>query len=145
MHLFILLLLLFIMICILTGHVWILLYAGSRFLLLLSALLVLFFFICLVRLLFMKRKPAHFTRIDFKNEFSNYLVAFYQVGDKEYPCIFPEEGIFRSVFYNPDRKCHVYINERKGILFDPVSLITIVAGFFAGIGFTALISLLFFI
>ncbi len=92
MHLFILLLLLFIMVCILTGHVWILLYAGSRFLLLLSALLVLFFFICLVRLLFMKRKPAHFTRIDFKNEFSNYQVAFIRSGIRNIPAYSPKRG-----------------------------------------------------
>ena len=145
MHLFVLLLLLFITVCIIAGHVEIILFIGARVLLVLSALLVVFFLICLIRLLFMRRKPAHFTRIDYKTEDSLYQVAFYQVGDKEYPCIFPEEGVFRNVFYNPERKCHVFLDARKGVLFDPVSLITIFLGFFAGLTFGTVIWFLFFI
>ena len=145
MHLFVLLVLLFITVCIIAGRVEILIFVGARVLLLLSALLVVFFLICLIRLLFMKRKTAHFSRIDYKTEDSLYQVAFYQVGDKEYPCIFPEEGIFRSFFYNPDRKCHVFLCERRGNLFDPVSFITIILGFFSGILFGTVIWFLFFI
>ena len=145
MHLFVPLVLLFITFCLITGQIKLLIFVGARILLLLSVLLVIFFLICLLRLLFMKRKPARFTRIDYKPDGSLYQVAFYQVGDKEYPCIFPEEGIFRSFFYNPDRECHVFLSERREVLFDPVSLITILLGFFAGILFAAVIWLLFFL
>lgn len=145
MNVIIPILLLIIVICFFIGRIDIILMGGAYILLGLSAILVLFFLICLIRLLFMKRREAHFTRIDFVREDSLYQVAFYRVGEREYPCIFPEEGIFRSYFYNPKRTCHVLINERKGRLFDPVSLITIVFGFFAGIAFGTLVLFLFFI
>lgn len=144
MHLVISILLLIIVICFFIGRIDIILMGGAYILLGLSAILVLFFLICLIRLLFMKRREAHFTRIDYVREDSLYPVAFYQVGDREYPCIFPEEGIFRSYFYNPNRRCHVLLNERKGRLFDPISLITIIFGFLAGIAFGTLVCFLFF-
>lgn len=141
----ILILLVFITGCLIFGRVDIVLIGGAGLLMVLSAILVLFFLFCLLRLIFMRRREAHFTRIDYPRENSLYEVAFYNVGGKEYPCIFPEEGIFRSYFYNPDRRCHVFLNERNGRLFDPVSLITIIFGFFAGLAFGTIVYLLFFI
>lgn len=130
--------------CLILGRIDIVLIGGAGLLLLLSAILVLFFSVCLVRLIFMRRREAHFTRIGFADEKGWYEVAFYDVDGTEYPCIFPEEGIFRSYFYNPKRRCHVFLNERNGRLFDPISLITIIFGFFAGIAFGVLVYLLFF-
>lgn len=141
----ILILLVFITGCLIFGRIDIVLIGGAGLLMVLSAILVLFFLVCLLRLIFMRRREAYFTRIDYPRESSFYEVAFYNVGGKEYPCIFPEEGIFRSYFYNPNRRCHVFLNERNGRLFDPVSLITIIFGFFAGLAFGTIVYLLFFI
>ncbi len=99
----------------------------------LSLLLLMFFF---VRMLFAKKKTAHFSRID-KSPNSRFKAAYYVIDDTEYPNVFPEEGFFRSKLYRSDRSCTVLLARNKKFVFDKFSCATCTIGFILGIATAA--------
>ncbi len=122
-----------ILFCILTGHQGYLLYTAAGVLLAASSFLVIMFTYCLVRLILAERKEARFTRVDTPTPTSTHKVAFYQIGDTEYPCLFPEEGILRRRLYRTDRTYRVWLMQKRGRVFDRYSVITIIFGLIAGL------------
>ena len=133
MQYIILLLAIGILSCVLTGNAGVLFYVGAGILLLLSASLVLLFVYSLFLLLRAKRVDAVFTRVGQRDEEDFHKVAFYRINGTEYPCLFPEEGIFRKKFYKTDRICRVRFHKKRGCVFDRYAIITTVAGLSGGL------------
>lgn len=105
-------------------------------------LFTLGFWICGICLLFSRRKEARFTRMgDTKS--SRFQVAYYLVEGKEYPCIFPKEGIYEDKLYQTDKIYHVMLNKRMGKVFDRFALTTCVLGLLFGTGVSAGIGMIF--
>ncbi len=96
-----------------------------------AVLLTLGFLFCNICLLFSKRKAAKFVRMDCIKS-NKYQVAYYLVEGKEYPCMFPKEGIMEERLYNKDKAYHVMLNERLGKVFDRFAVATCVLGLIFG-------------
>ena len=96
-----------------------------------AVLLAIGFLICNICLLFSKRKEAKFLRMDFVKG-SKYQVAYYLVEGKEYPCLFPKEGIMEEKLYNKEAMYHVLLNEKLGRVFDRFAVATCVLGLLFG-------------
>lgn len=124
-----------IAISLLTGNVGILLFGMSGLILLTSGFLVVIFSICLVFLLTSKWKDATFVGIDLPSEKAKFKVAFYCVEGEEIPCLFPEEGVFRSKFYREDRSYRVLVNRFLGKVFDRYAIATCIVGLTCGLLF----------
>ncbi len=122
-----------ILFCVLTGNPGLVLYIGAGVLLLISAVLVLLFLYCVVLLLRSERHEAVFTKVDHPTPESSHKVAFYRIGDTEYPCLFPEEGILRGKLYRTDRTYHVRLLRKRECVFDRYAVITTVFGLIAGL------------
>lgn len=97
-----------------------------------SVLLTSGFLFCNICLLFSKRKEAKFVRMDYSPS-SKYQVAYYLVEGKEYPCMFPKEGIMEEMLYNKNKTYHVMLNERLERVFDRFAVVTCVLGFAFGL------------
>lgn len=92
-----------------------------------SALFTLAFVFCCICLLFSKRKEARFVRMgQVKNR--GFQVAFYLVDGEEYPCIFPQEGVWVDKLYQKEKTYHVMLNKRMGKVFDRFAFTTSVLG-----------------
>ncbi|MDD7515401.1 hypothetical protein [Ruminococcus flavefaciens] len=112
--------------------IWLLFGAAAiiAFLFAASMILLTVFFI---RLLFAKRhKGASFSRID-KSPRSSFKVAYYIIDGTEYPCIFPEEGFFRSKLYRSDKSCTVFLTRNKKYVYDKFACTTCTIGFLLSI------------
>ena len=128
MEILILLVIAGIAVCVFTGNPGYILLAAAGILLLLFVLMTILFLYCTLRLVFSKKKGAVFVRIDKPGEDSRFKVAFYMVDGREYPCLFPEEGVFRSKLYRKERKCHVFVNYRMEKVFDRYAVTTCILG-----------------
>ena len=136
------------------------------------AAMVIIFTIALVLLIFSKRKKARFVRIDLPYRSDRYKCAYYRIcsdpartgfcsdsateatgspaGDnsslentEEYPCIFPEEGVFRKKLYNPEKECTVFLVKRFRRVFDRYAVITTIIGLVFGLGMGGLLLAMF--
>ena len=87
--------------------------------------MTLFFAVCVLTMIFSKRKKAVFSRVE-RAEGSKFKVAWYDIDGEEFPCIFPSEP---EGMYKKDRKCSVIYNRRIGRVFDIWSCMTCVLGF----------------
>jgi len=94
---------------------------------LLVNILLLYFF---VRMIFSEYKSAEFSRIE-KSEPWKMDVAYYIVEGKEYPCVFPAEGVMNSKLYKKNRKYHVMVNERMECVYDRFACTTCILGVIA--------------
>ena len=80
----------------------------------------------------------------FKGILENDAVAVGLVGlVEEYPCIYPEEGIFRKKLYNPDKECTVFLTKRFRRVFDRYAVITTIIGLVFGLGMGGLLLAMF--
>lgn len=112
-----------------------------NYLLLASAILIcvfagaltLGFVYCSVGLLFSKRKEAKFLRID-RHKSAKFQVAYYLVEGKEYPCIFPKEGILENKLYRKDKTYHVMLNKKMQRVYDRFAIATCVLGLVFSVG-----------
>ena len=134
-----------IFVSVVMGKLGVILYGASLFLLILSGLLVLIFFLCSLLLLASKWKEAKFLRIDFPAEGAKFKVAFYLVEGEEIPCLFPEEGVFRKFFYREDRTYHVLYHAKLDRVFDRFSVATCVLGLICGGGLGAILIGMYFV
>ena len=123
-----------VLISVLTGNWGIIFFGVTGFLLFFSGLLVITFLICSVLLLTSKWREARFLRVDLPSEKSRYKVAYYLVDEKEIPCLFPEEGIFRKKLYRADKTYHVLLNNKLGKVFDRFAVATCILGLVFGTG-----------
>lgn len=87
-------------------------------------LLFIFFFIMLIT---SRKTEAVFTKTD-KRPNGKFNVAFYIIGDKEYPCIFPSEPNFRKLVYKEGKSYRVMLNNRMGAVFDKWAVTTCITG-----------------
>ncbi|MBR4724739.1 MAG: hypothetical protein IK071_03040 [Lachnospiraceae bacterium] len=154
-----------IVICVVIGKP-IYIYIGlSGIMLATCAAMVIIFTIALILLIFSKKKKARFVRVDSAYRSDRYKCAYYlvyegstdkdtlpedsqnggpsQAGGTEYPCIFPEEGIFRKKLYRADKDCTVFLNRRFHRVFDRYSLITTALGLTFGLGMGGLLLAMF--
>ena len=94
---------------------------------LLSALSELFFLLSFVLLLFTKRKPAAFLRLE-KGKHAG-LFAVYEMDQTEYKNLFPTDAILENVLY---RKKEVEVQVlkvgKRKLIFDNVTLLVIGLG-----------------
>lgn len=82
-----------------------------------TALLMLAFLCVTTAMLFSKKTEAQFVRTD-KNKKGSFNVAYYLIGDTEYPCAFPSEMLFRNRLYSADKPCRVRFCRRFNCVFD---------------------------
>lgn len=97
-----------------------------------SVLFTLAFLFCNICLLFSKRKEARFLRMDYVKG-GKHQAAYYLVEGKEYPCMFPKEGILEELLYNKEKQYHVLWNKKLGKVFDRFAVTTCVLGLFFGL------------
>ncbi len=133
-----------ILVSVLTGSVMYLLLGAAGLLFILSGLLVITFLICWGFLLTSKWKKARFLRVEPPSEKARYKVAYYLIEEREIPCLFPEEGIFRDKLYRTDKVYHVLFHKRLGRVFDRFAIATCTLGLICGIGLgTAILQMYF--
>jgi len=94
--------------------------------------MVIFFIISFFLMLSSKPAEAEFTRLDKRSPKGKFKQAFYMIDGKEYPNIFPEEGIMEKMLYKTDKKYTVRLN-RKGYVFDRFAISTCIIGFITSI------------
>ena len=105
-----------------------LLAAGGCLILLFLLFMVVFFVVCFTKMLTTKKVEAEFTRIGKRTPEARFNLAFYSIDGKEYPNIFPEEGIMEKMLYKTDRKYNVRLH-KKGYVFDRFAVTTCTIGF----------------
>ena len=91
-------------------------------------LLTIGFAYCIVRLLLSKRSEARFIRFD-KAPKGKLEVAYYLVGDGEYPCAFPREYVMENKLYSTDKIYNVMLDVRKKKVYDRYAITTCILGF----------------
>jgi hypothetical protein len=92
------------------------------------ALITLFFVYFIIRLLFSKHKKGEFSRID-KSPYNRFNTAYYIIDGKEYPNVFPSEGVIESKLYKKGRTYNVMLDRRGKYVFDRFSITTCITGF----------------
>ena len=123
---------------VLTGNPGMLFNIGYGVLLLVSAFLIIFFVYAVILLLRSEPKEAVFTRVDPPTPESSHKVAFCRIDGTEYPCLFPEEGIFRKKLYKSDRPCRVRFLRKRGRVLDRYAVTTTIVGLIAGLAIGAI-------
>ena len=94
--------------------------------------MVVFFIIFFFKMVGSARTEAEFTKIDKRTPTARFNLAFYKIDGKEYPNVFPEEGIMEKMLYKTDKKYYVRLN-RKGYVFDRFATTTCIIGFILSI------------
>ena len=112
---------------ILTANLNYILVAGVIVVGLFLGFLTLFFGYCTICLLCSKKKEASFVRMGQLGS-SEYQVAYYLVEGKEYPCIFPKEGILEDKLYQRDKTYYVMLNKKMDKVYDRFALVTCLLG-----------------
>ena len=95
--------------------------------LMVTAMLVLFFY-SLLRIAASEKSEAVFIRIE-KSDKGAFSSAYYLVDGAEYPCVFPAETLLRDSVYKCDVPCRVMLDRKKQRVYDRNALITTVIGF----------------
>lgn len=144
MEFIVILIIIAIFVCVLTGNLGYILFAASAFLMFVAGLIILIFSICSIFLFFSKWKEVRFIRLDLPSEKSKFKVAYYLVDGEEIPCLFPEEGIFVKFLYRTDKNYHVLYHEKLGRVFDRFSIATCVVGVVCGSLLEVMLTALFF-
>ena len=90
--------------------------------------LVIFFIVFFFKMIGSEKKEAEFTKIGKRSPEARFNLAFYKIDGKEYPNIFPEEGIMEKMLYKTDKKYYVRLN-KKGYVFDRFATTTCTVGF----------------
>jgi hypothetical protein len=140
---FVLVIAVIVVLCILLGvSVKLLLIGAAALFGLIFAAAVLLLGVFFVRLLFAKKKKAVFSRID-KSPRGRFKVAYYVIDGTEYPNVFPEEGLFRSVLYKSSRSSTVFLARNKRFVYDKYACATCIIGFAAGIAAAVYVTALF--
>lgn len=106
-------------------------------------LMAIGFFYCIIRVLFSKRKEARFVRFDKPSE-NKFQVAYYLIEEKEYPCMFPKEFVMENKLYSIDKTCSVMLDRKVNRVYDQYAIATCVLGLLFGIGFCAVMGMLWF-
>ncbi|MGN0690419.1 MAG: hypothetical protein ACI4KH_08380 [Oscillospiraceae bacterium] len=100
-------------------------------LVILTALCMLFFIFNISRIIVSKKVKAKFVRVD-KSPKSRFDVAYYKVGDEEYPCAFPCEPMMKSALYKEEKEINVCLDKKFNHIYDRYSVITCFTGFVFG-------------
>ena len=97
-------------------------------------LMTIGFAYCIIRLLLSKRSEGKFIRFD-KTPKGKLQVAYYLVGDEEYPCAFPKEFIMENKLYLTDKIYNVMLDSKKNKVYDRYAITTCVLGFIFSVFF----------
>lgn len=98
------------------------------------ALLTIGFAYCIVRLLLSRRSEARFIRFE-KAPKGKFQVAYYLVGEGEYPCAFPKEFIMENKLYSTDKIYNVMLDVRTKKVYDRYAITTCILGFIFSVCF----------
>ena len=107
----------------------------------LIVLTMLFFIYFNARLIFTKKYEAKFTRIEKGKSFRH---ACYSSDGVEYPCIFPEEGVFTNKLYRTDKIYKVRLNRRMKKVYDRFAFTTCIVGLASSVPMTVFIAYMIF-
>lgn len=99
-------------------------------------LIVGFFAVCLWWLIRSRKAAGTLSKVD-KNPRFKYDSAFYQIDGEEYPNIFPCEIVMKKYLYKQGRECKLYLNRKKGFVFDGNAFLCVIAGLVLGTGSAA--------
>ena len=120
------------------AQVYLLIFATAIILALFTALLLIAFFYCTIKILRGKRTDAEFVRID-KDSGGRFSTAYYKIGEDEYPCFFPAEVVGRKKIYVEGKPCKVILDRKKERVFDRNALVTCIVGDAAGAALTVMV------
>ncbi|WP_298531549.1 hypothetical protein [uncultured Ruminococcus sp.] len=91
------------------------------------AAMALFFVYFGIRMLLARSQQAEFSRIA-KSPYNRFNVAYYKIGGKEYPNVFPQEGVLVKKLYKSSSTYKVLLDKRGKYVFDRFSITTCIAG-----------------
>ena len=118
-----------VILCMLTGRLFFMVFAVFSLFILISAVLNVYFLYMLTGLFGSKRKTGEFLRVEsVKNNIFNtgraigYKVAVYRIEDKEYESVFPAEGLFGVYFYRPSKRGGLRLDVKRGKVFDKYNI-----------------------
>lgn len=89
-------------------------------------ILALFFLVCAAALLCAESVTAVFT--DLRKDNRRFDVAYYMIGGREYPNLFPGEFVMRDKFYHKDKPVKLRLLRKAGVVFDKNAVGTILIG-----------------
>ncbi len=89
-------------------------------------ILAVFFLMCAVALLCAESVTAVFTELRKDNR--RFDVAYYMIGGREYPNLFPGEFVMRDKFYHKDKPVKLRLLRKAGVVFDKNAVGTILIG-----------------
>ena len=92
--------------------------SGVGIILCILPILLLIFGLCFL-FIFIKseKREAIFIKTAKKNN-KKPTYAIYKIDDKEYPCFFPSEKVFKKIPYKENKLYHVRLHKRLGRVFD---------------------------
>ena len=105
-----------------------LLMIASGLILLGIAAMALFFEYFFIRMIFARSHKAEFSRIA-KSPYNRFNAAYYIIDGKEYPNVFPSEGIKENKLYKSSSTYTVLLDRSGKYVFDRFSISTCIAGF----------------
>ena len=130
-------------VCIIAGFkVSTMIFAAIALIALVLAAIALFFIYFIIRLALSEHKKAEFSHIE-KSPYNNFKTAYYIIDGKEYPNVFPSEGVIESKLYKQGRQYHVMLDRRGKYVFDRFSTTTCITGFIFCTASVAGIALIF--
>lgn len=105
--------------------------------------ITLFFIYFMIRLLLSRPKKGEFSRIS-KSPFNRFNSAYYTIDGKEYPNVFPSEGIKENRLYKEGKMYRLMLDRRGKYVFDRFSMTTCIVGFLFCTAVTAGALIVFF-
>ena len=97
------------------------------FLIVLLLVIFGFFIYSAVRLAGTKSMKGKFVRIG-RAEGKKFDIAFYKIGENEFPNVFPCEVVMRSKIYIPDKVCKLRFDSRNNEVFDLNAVCCVILG-----------------
>lgn len=94
---------------------------------LLMLTLFVFFIYCSFRLLRSKRCTGKLSRVE-KHPKYGYGTPYYTVEGEEYANVFPCEVVMKKQLYSEGRECRVFLDRRRGRVFDGNATASVIGG-----------------
>ena len=120
-----------VILCILTRRIFFLIFAVLSIFILIALLMNLYFCYMTAGLLLSKRRKGRFLRVEEEREDTKifgenivYKVAVYEIDGMEYHSVFPAEGIFNIYFYRTKKNCILWLNKKRGKVFDIYNVVS---------------------
>lgn len=103
--------------------------------------LFVFFFYCITRLVRSEKHEGRLSKVENHPKYG-FGTPYYAIDGEEYANVFPCEVVMKKQLYSEGRECRLYLDRKRGKVFDGNAKISVIAGIFlSGASFVMLLIL----